>query len=511
MYIPTVYTVKSKIVDFLNADNYCQGLIKLEYGKKGNDVKDLLSHLEAYASSDFYPMHMPGHKRTHNWRMPNPYRIDITEIENFDNLHHAEGILKQGMERTAKLFGSKRSFHLVNGSTVGILAGILSLTRKGDTVLMARNCHKAVYHALILNELNPLYLTPPYEEGFSLNGSISPESVKSQLQNNPQVKLVVITSPSYEGVVSDIWEIADICHEKNVPLFVDEAHGAHLGFSEKFPPSALSQGADLVVQSFHKTLPSLTQTAVLHIGTERVSGEKVERKLAILETSSPSYVLMGSIERCISILAAQKEELFQAWFQKLEGFHEQTKILEKFRVLGYGKERKHLPSSIHAFDPSKLVISTKGTNFTGGKLADFLRKNMRIEPEMISADYIVAMTSLCDTHEGMDRLAKGILAADKRAGQGDSEKHTIKKIPTLKIQMTPAQAEEAESQIIPWKESKGEISKDFVFAYPPGIPIVAPGEELSTEIIGIVESLKESGVKVEVSGKENNNIAVIKR
>lgn len=469
-------------------------------------MNDLLSILEAYAGDGRVPMHMPGHKRNPALSMPNPYAIDITEIDGFDNLHHAEGILRDGMERTAELYGSRRCFHLVNGSTVGLLAGIRAMTRKGGAILMARNCHKAVYNAAILNELHPVYLLPDYNEGFSVNGSVSAREVERLLAENPGICAVAVTSPTYEGVVSDIRAISEVCHIRGIPLLVDEAHGAHLGFHPAFPPSAVSQGADIVVQSFHKTLPSLTQTAVLHVCSERVPAEEIRRTLEIFETSSPSYVLMASIERCVSLLRERGDALFRNWVSNLAAFDRQADALTRLRVLGYGRNRR-AAERFAGFDPSKLVISAKSTNLTGAGLADFLRR-AGIEPEMISADYLVAMTSLCDTPESLAELAKVLLTADREAETRENPPEAGR-MPPCEPVLTPYEAGLHSGRILPWEQSAGQISRDFVFAYPPGIPIVAPGERISVKILRYVESLKRQGVSVQISGGEDTSIEVI--
>ena len=467
-------------------------------------MKDLLARLTDYNKTGRYPMHMPGHKRNAP-PMPNPYTFDITEIEGFDNLHYAEGILKEGMERTAALYGSRQCFHLVNGSTVGLLAGILAAAKRGAEVLIARNCHKAVYHALILDGLKPIYIMPLFEREFSMNGSVSPQQVQILLQQHPNVQLVVVTSPTYEGIVSDISAVAEVCHSKGIPLLVDEAHGAHLGFHPAFPLSAVSQGADLVIQSLHKTLPSLTQTAVLHVCSDRISAAAVQTKLEMLETSSPSYVLMASIERCIGLLQQNREKWFAAWAEELQTFQQKMKALGKFSCLNHVQA-----NAIECFgiDPSKLVISTKNTSFSGEQLADFLRKTENIEPEMISANYVIFMTSLCDTQEGYERLARGILAADAIAEKQQKSEPWAE--PVLPVQaLLPYEAVMLAGKIQPLAESAGCITKDFITAYPPGIPIAVPGEKLSTEMLAYVEKMRASGVSIQISGKKSGQIEVV--
>ena len=244
-------------------------------------MKYLIDDLEEYAQSDYYPFHMPGHKRK-SLAFPNPYEIDITEIDGFDNLHHATGMIKEAEVRGAELYHSKRCFFLVNGSTCGLLAAISAATRRGDKVLVARNCHKAVYHALYMNELQAEYLYPSITKN-GIQGQITVEQVQESLYENPDAVAVILTSPTYEGIVSDVAKIAEVCHEHGIPLIVDEAHGAHFGFGGGFPENAVKLGADAVIMSLHKTLPSFTQTALLHLTSDLIDEKRVERYLSIYE------------------------------------------------------------------------------------------------------------------------------------------------------------------------------------------------------------------------------------
>lgn len=272
----------------------------------------LIDRLTEYCDTAI-PMHMPGHKRNAALLGNTlPYGIDITEIDGFDNLHDMQGVLKNIAERVARLYGAKYSFPLVGGSTAGILAAIHAMVPFGAHVLMARNCHKAVYNGVALRGLFPHYLLSAEDEN-GIVQKISPESVEKALQDNPEIKLVIITSPTYEGVVSDTEEIARICHNHGAVLLVDAAHGAHFGFSPDFPRSACACGADVVVMSLHKTLPALTQTALLHICSDRISAEKFARSLAIYETSSPSYVLLSSIDVCLRMLEKDSKHLFSEY------------------------------------------------------------------------------------------------------------------------------------------------------------------------------------------------------
>ena len=205
----------------------------------------LYEKLEAYGKSDYYGFHMPGHKRNSDVTRANlPYGIDITEIEGFDNLHHAEEIIREAEVRAASMYHAEETHYLINGSTAGILSAVMGCTKKGGKILMARNCHKSVYHAVFLNELRPVYIYPEFDETMELNMAVSPEKIERLLEEHKEVQAVVLTSPTYDGVLSDIERISEIVHQKKIPLIVDEAHGAHFGFHPYFPENANTKGAD---------------------------------------------------------------------------------------------------------------------------------------------------------------------------------------------------------------------------------------------------------------------------
>ena len=327
---------------------------------------NILEHqLREYARQQLYPLHMPGHKR----RLAPAEDLaaltgwDMTEVPGVDDLHEAEGILAEAMERTAALHGAARTWYLVNGSTCGLLAGIRALAKSGSTILAARNCHKAVYHAAELGNLSVRWLTPPIDPVFGVYGSLSPAAVEKSLNGCPDAACVVLTSPTYEGVLSDIRSIADLCHARGIPLLVDEAHGAHLGLFEGWPRSAVQLGADLVVQSAHKTLPSLTQTALLHLGKGSLADPaEVERQLDVFETSSPSYPLLVSLDGCTGLLREQGKALFSGWEQRLDRFDRDILPLKQLKVLCHGADRLTGHPDFFDFDPGKLAVCTAGTD-----------------------------------------------------------------------------------------------------------------------------------------------------
>ena len=363
----------------------------------------LLEQQLSAAAAASYPLHMPGHKR----RMQPAAGLDCaawdtTETAATDDLHGAEGILADAMGRTAALCGAARSWYLVNGSTVGLLAGIRALAPRGSEILAARNCHKAVYHAIELGGLTAHWLVPPVDAAFGVYGSIAPAAVEASLTAHPEVRCVVLTSPTYEGVLSDIASISAICHRHGVPLLVDEAHGAHLlplARPYGWQGGAVTGGADLVVQSAHKTLPSLTQTALLHWnGGPLADPEEVERQLDVFETSSPSYPLMVSLDGCTELLAAQGDALFAAWRARLDRFFAAAERWRHIRLLCHGRDSVQNHPLFFGFDDSKLLLDI------GQEGAAFLRAN-GFEPEMVCGQNLLAMTSPCDEDAAFERLA----------------------------------------------------------------------------------------------------------
>lgn len=455
----------------------------------------LFQALTAYTQTDSYPFHMPGHKRQ-TFLSDDPFHpesIDITEITGFDNLHDANGILKDAQERMARVFGAYKSFFLVNGSTAGILAAISACTKKNGRILMARNCHKSVYHAAMLQELTIDYLEPPITEwGFA--GSISPESIASALTTGYDA--VIITSPTYDGIVSDIKAIADAVHAHNIPLIVDEAHGAHLGFSDMFPQKAISLGADIVIESLHKTLPAFTQSAALHIADSPFIDEnRIRRYLTIFQTSSPSYILMAGIDRCVELLETQSSQLFSEYEKRLADFYDEAASLRHISVFcaqnpfhtSEQPGKSDPASAIFEKDPSKILISADALGLTGYDLFAILRDEYYLELEMASSRYATALTSVMDTDEGFNRLTNALKEIDQRAISSPAIQKSLTNEP--QSPGLPVKAMEIHAALghpqerIPLSQADGRISAAFLTPYPPGIPIVVPGEVIRAEDI----------------------------
>lgn len=445
----------------------------------------LYDKLIGYSKSGIYPFHMPGHKRNLLDEII-PYQIDITEIADFDNLHNANGILKNISKRAADLYSVKYANLLVNGATGGILAAIRSLTNYGDKVVAARNCHKSVYNAIELLGLDAQYIMPDINSEFGIFSSVTAEAVQKVLEKNTNVKLVIITSPTYEGVVSDIKSISEVCHKHNALLFVDEAHGAHFPFCDYFPDEAVCCGADAVVTSLHKTLPSLTQTALLLTNSDEYKS-KLDENLSIFETSSPSYILMASIEKCLNYLENSECE-FLKYKKRIIDFYCKCKNLNHLKLIDSGND-------FYAFDKSKLVISTSCSNINGIKLAKLLKEKYLIETEMAYTDYIIAMTSVCDSDAGFIRLINALTEIDSRINTNSTKENDFNYCLPEKV-FKSSEKFNYQCEKVLFTVSENRTSLEYIWAYPPGIPILVPGEKISSNIIDYIYYLSANGVEV---------------
>lgn len=473
-------------------------------------MDSLYDNLRKNQYSDYYPLHMPGHKRNlPGSPMENFYGIDITEIDGFDNLHCPNGILQEMRERAAELFGAEESFLLVNGSTGGILSAVSAVFRSGDTILMARNCHKAVYHSVYLNQLRAEYLYPSFVKEYHICGGISSEKVSEMLTEHPEIRGILLTSPTYDGVVSDIASIVQAAHERKVPVIVDEAHGAHFCLDPRFPKSAVACGADLVIQSIHKTLPAFTQTAVLHVQGTLIDRDRLKRFLQIYQTSSPSYILMAGIGQCLSILETQRGKFCDSFFKRDRMFCDLTKKLRNINVLSMDN-RYEKEYDIVAVDPGKKILSVKGTNCTGQQLYRLLLEKYHLQPEMAAQDYVTAILTVCDKEEGVRRLADALqeIDADLQGAPGEELPSVTGCTGTACCDIHCAM--DAEYESIPLKDAVGKVSAGFVNVYPPGIPLIVPGETFTEEVVGQIRRYRNQEFTVEGMTGNGQKVNVVK-
>lgn len=440
----------------------------------------LYDTLLALSDGGRVPFHMPGHGRSPGFDyLCGTERIDFTEIDGLDNLHAAEGILKEAMDHAARVWGADRLFFSVGGSTAGMLAAVRALCRGGKPILTARNAHRSAYHAALLNRSPLRYIQPRLHPlGFALD--VTPEEVGKALEAWPDTGAVVITSPTYDGVVCDIRGIAAVCHARGIPLLTDAAHGAHLGFLDPSVPSPVRCGSDVTVMSLHKTLPALTQTAAVAVKGDLADPEDVAAALAVFETSSPSYLLMASADGCAHRMA--DPALFGRWREQI------ARIREALGPL------LMIPEDVFAFDGSKLILRHPMMN--GSELAALLRAG-NIEPEMVSPDYVLLMTTAGTTEAHADALIRALASLPRPKPEAFPEP----RLPTLpEALLSPWEADCMPAEEIPAEQAAGRISADFITPYPPGIPLAVPGERIGGELPAVLERYLSRGCAV-LSGR----------
>ena len=416
---------------------------------------------------------MPGHKRNAKFGITGS-EIDITEIDGFDNLHAPCGVIADIESRLKGIYKSKRSFISVNGSTAGILAGIHAVCNKGDTVIVAKNCHKSVFNACMLLELKIRYIEPEFDYTNGYYTSISQRTVDEALKDVENAKALIITSPTYEGFISRI--------KCDIPIITDAAHGAHLGlgYFPEYPKS------DIVISSLHKTLPSLTQTAVVNVYNEKYLNG-VKRYMDIFQTTSPSYVLMNSIDLCCEYIENNPLE-FGLFYERLCDL----------RLVETNNLRIQYTDDI-----SKIVLSCANTDISGVELAEKFRKEYNIEPEYASERYVLFMATVGDTQEGLNALKSAIEKIDEELLSTYCE--ILKKPPVTSDITQICISNEYEACNL--SDSIGKISNEFVFAYPPGIPIITPNEVISQKAVEYIVLASEKGVNIlSDSGEVPNKI-----
>lgn len=469
--------------------------------------------LREYNKKGKYPWHMPGHKRQdcfceNIWQ--ELFAIDYTEAKDLDDMHSPKTFIKDSLDAVGLLYGSYRTYMLVNGSTAGILAAIHACTRRGEDILVARNCHKSVYNAIELQGLKPEYIMPEYIEDTDIFGDIKPcevdECLERMKRENRLPAAVVITSPTYEGVISDISGIADIVHSYDVLLIVDEAQGAHFSYINKASyKTAMEAGADIVIESLHKTMPALTQTSLLHVMNSKLT-ERVEKYLHIFQTSSPSYVFMQSMEKAIRYGDSHRKE-FLAY---IDYIIEYRKRYQKFKNINILRS----DVNVYAYDFGKLVFMIRSDTYietdgerkllTGRMLGDILERRYHQVVEMTSVNYIIAMTSIADKQEAYEKLYQALKEIDENSYRVCTEEQMICDYSKTRRQLSipkrvclPCEVPDKDTAYIPLAHSEGRISAGYVYAYPPGIPVIVPGEKIDRTIMNNIKCMYENNLNIE--------------
>ncbi|PIK88702.1 lysine decarboxylase [Synechococcus sp. 65AY6A5] len=475
--------------------------------RKAQERAPLFEAIRHYCSLDKAPFHTPGHKQGRGiaadlraFLGENVFRADLTELPEVDNLHDPDGVIREAQELAAAAYGADRSWFLVNGSTCGVETLVMAVCDPGDKILLPRNCHKSAIAGVILSGAVPVYIEPDFDLELGIAHGITPAGLERALAEHPDAKGVLVVSPTYYGVCCDLEALAAIAHAHNLPLLVDEAHGPHFGFHPELPLSALEAGADLVVQSTHKVISGMTQASMLHLKGSRVDPNRVRNILQLLQSTSPNYVLMMSLDVARRQMALEGEVLLG---QALALADQARARLNRISgIFCFGPERIGSTPGFFDLDRTRLTVTVSGLGLFGFDAHDWVNEHFHVQPEMSTLHNVVFIVSLGNTQRDIDRLVESVAALSEQA-QGSqpslalAEKlrrlAQLKRPPLPPQRLSPRQAFFAPIERIPFQEAVGHICAEIISPYPPGIPILVPGEEVTQEAVDYLLLVHEAG------------------
>lgn len=481
--------------------------------KLNQNETPLFDALMEYVNRDTIPFHVPGHKKGvgmdkefKDFIGENAFKIDVTVFKLVDSLHHPTGPIKKAQELAADAYGSDAAFFSIHGTSGAIQAMIMSVVNSGDKILIPRNVHKSVTGGIILSGACPVYMQPELDKQVGIAHGVTPETVEKALRENPDAKAVLIINPTYYGVATDIRKIAEIVHTSGIPLIVDEAHGPHLGFNDKLPVSAMDAGADICSQSTHKIIGALTQCSLLQVRSGRVAPYRVQQILNLLQTTSPSYILMASLDCARRQIALHGEELLDGAIELCN--YARREINKIPGLYCFGDDILDSPG-VFSLDPTKITITCRDLGITGYDLDMILSERYHIQMELADLYNVLAVGSFGDTKESIESLLNALREISKEYYGNSNRKSDFIDIPSIPEQIQiPREAFNSEKTAVLLKNSIGMISGEFLMAYPPGIPILCPGEKITKEIIDYVQKLKDTGLYVQ--GTEDPEVEYIK-
>lgn len=469
--------------------------------------------LMEYVDRETIPFHVPGHKKGEGvekkfkkFMGENPFKIDVTVFQLVDSLHHPTGPIKKAQELAADAYGADATFFSIHGTSGAIQAMIMSVVSEGDTIIVPRNVHKSITAGIILSGAIPVYMQPELDKKLGIAQGVTPETVEETLRQNPHAKAVLIINPTYYGVATELKKIADIVHEYDIPLIVDEAHGPHLAFNEKLPMCAMEAGADLCAQSTHKIIGAMTQASLLHVRTKYVSQSRVQAIMNLLQTTSPSYLLLASLDTSRKQIALEGEELLDKAIENAEYARAEINKIPGFYC--FGKEILGNPG-VFALDPTKICITCRDLGITGFDLDMILSNKYHIQMELSDLYNVLAVGSFGDTRENLDTLISALKEISEEYMDKNAVKPDFIDIPAIPKQvLIPREAFNGYKESVLLEDSIGEVSGEFLMAYPPGIPVLCPGEVITEEIVKYVGDLKKTGLYVQ--GTEDPKVESIK-
>lgn len=473
--------------------------------------RPLLDAVEQYRQAHVYPLHTPGHK---GGRGADPAAMhligdvglesDVSLMDELDDIHHPDSCIKAAEELAANVYGSDRCFLGVNGTTGVIHGMVLGALKPGDKLLVPRNCHRSVLGAMILSGVIPVYVKPAYDDSWRLLLQLSPEQVEQAFADHPDLKGVLLTTPNYFGLAADTKAIADVCHAHDAVLLVDEAHGPHLGFSTALPPSAMQCGADAAAQSTHKILGAMTQCSLLQVRYGRIQPQAMEQAMSLVTTTSPNYLLMGSLDGARAQVAEQGREMAEASVRAAQILRRELHEIQGLPVL----ENELLgKGGVAALDPGKVTIMTSALGLTGPEAADALRQD-GIAVELVDEEHVLFLVTYADDNPEFPAVAAKIrtgLESLRRPQRQLQPVPPLAEIPELAL--TPRQAFFREHKPVPFDKAAGYTAGESISFYPPGIPLIMPGERITRQLIEYCRAMQEK--KLLVSGPRDRSLKII--
>lgn len=462
----------------------------------------LVEAMLKYKNDKVYPFHTPGHKGGRGMEAllknelgAGAVAMDVSLMSELDDIHAPSTCIKEAQDLAAQLYGSDRCFFAVNGTTGAIHAMLMAACRAGDKVLVPRNAHRSVAGALLLANLKPVFVMPEYDAGFGINTQITPETVAKAFEKQPDIKAVLVTSPNYYGQAADLKAIGQIAHAHNAVLLVDEAHGPHLGFSKKLPPSALQCGADACAQSTHKILGAMTQCSLLHIKGRRIDLTRAAEVMSLLTTTSPNYLLMASLDAARYTLAVQGEKLAD---KALAGAEKLRSLLAKFEGLRLLDDSCIGSNGVAGFDETKVTVNTSKWGYSGVEVGDALR-HAGIAVELTDAANVLFLVTYADGCADYDEVLtkiKSVFAELEQHQREPLHEHSSYKLPEFATALPLRKAFDAEKESVALLQAEGRICAEQVSFYPPGIPVLWPGELVTRSIIDYCLRMKALGLPV---------------
>ncbi len=472
----------------------------------------LLNQLKKLAQNPDIPFYAPGHKRGKgiskylvNLLGKKVFKTDLPELPELDNLFAPESVIKEAQNLASQTFGADQTWFLVNGSTCGIIASILAICNPNDKIILPRNCHQSAISGLILSGVIPIFINPEYNSEYDIAYNITPEAVKIALETHPDAKAVFMVSPTYQGICGDIQAIADITHKHQIPLIVDEAHSPHFCFHQDLPPSGLSLGADLVIQSTHKILGAMTQASMLHLKGNRVDPSRISKALQLVQTTSPSYLLLASLDGAREQMATEGKKLMEKTLNIANYARKELKKNPNITIL----ENNNLPKKgFQYLDLTRLTIFTHKLKMTGFELDDILREKYHITAELPMLNHLTFMITLGNKITDIESLIKAFREIKPLTNNNFQLLNLPEVKPSSLLKISPREAYFANTETLPIEQSIGKISAELICPYPPGIPLLIPGEMILQETIDYLQKvIKFGGI---ITGASDSSLKTIK-